>query len=242
MNAQQYDFTLPAYGSVELAVSGSMVKLLDSNGRVKIFTDSGASVQCDPGQGIRNFAFQKLKIVDLSGSANTGFVLVAGSEMIDDRITGEVSVIDGGKGRTAANQAFIGVGAIAGAGAYPHAQIWNPAGSGKNVFVSQIVLTLNTAAAIGCGLSNVQMATQLQKVKSKRYGGADGVAQFRTEANVAQLGGNQYAFYAYLPANQPVVWKPAEPFMLVPGSGLIACPGTVGVTLYATFDIYEEAI
>ena len=62
--------------------------------------DGGSSLSpLYAGQGQRK-EFQRLTVTDKSGAANVVLIIVADDDFIDDRITGEVSVIDGSKART----------------------------------------------------------------------------------------------------------------------------------------------
>jgi len=93
-----YDFTLGAGGSQLISVPGTYFKVLTaSGGTVRVRLDTGESYKLKPGQGARLPAgkwFRDLSIIDTSGGANVGTIFVGDSGSIDDRITGDVSIVD----------------------------------------------------------------------------------------------------------------------------------------------------
>src|SRR5207253_5023923 len=94
----------------QLAI-GSYFKVLSATGTFEVTGDAfGQLGALLPGQGLRleEGQFTRLTFRDTSGAPNLLYVLVAGDGFIDDRITGEVSVIDGEKARTLAGGMFAG--------------------------------------------------------------------------------------------------------------------------------------
>ena len=142
-----YDFNLTAGGSQYLPVVGSYFRIISATGDVSVQQDNGATGgPFQPGRGLKNQNFQALTIFDKSGAANKGVIMVAGADFVDDRITGEVSVIDGGKSRTLSGVAYtFGFSAGAHVGGPPFAILYNPAGSGKNLIVKTCSFSANTA-------------------------------------------------------------------------------------------------
>jgi hypothetical protein len=106
--AKIYPLTIAPNASFTLQVVGDMFKVLSASGAFEVTGDTfGSMGAIQPGQGLDNTPFQRLTFRDTSGGSNTLSVLVAGTDFIDDRITGEVSVIDGGKARTLAGLSFM---------------------------------------------------------------------------------------------------------------------------------------
>lgn len=245
MQAQQYDFSLPASGAQQLAVVGSSIKLLSSTGPIQIQTDTGARVTIQAGQGIRNFDFNLITIVDKSGAANVGMILVADADMIDDRVTGEVSVIDGGKSRVISGGSFLGVAFAVGTAAdFPKVQLLNPAGSGKRVVINQFVIQGESGAGIASIrrydtlLTENLTATNLINKTGTAWAGS---AQLRRMVDVTDVG-STWAGRFRIDVNGPaVVWKATEPFVLLPGAGCLVTVGTVGIGFTAAIEGYEES-
>lgn len=244
MNAQAYDFTLTPFGSVEMAVSGSMLKVLEALGKVIVTTDAGAMVTCEAGQGVKNHDFGRIRLTDKSGSANKGFILVGNADMIDDRVTGEVSVIEGGKVRTEAGRAFTAVMVCNGGGGfYPHCQVWNPAGSAKKMMISQMMVGASIAGVWGGYIHATQLSTAAGFGSSKMSGVPDTVFESKIEprANLA-YGTGQYIGGSYTAAGGTVVYRPAEPLVILPGYGAMIHSNALSSILTASFDGYWEAM
>ena len=149
--AKIYTVVVPAGGMTELAVVGEMFKVLSASGSFIVSADTwGTLGNILAGQGLRDASFTKLQFTDNSGAQNTLRVLVAGQSFIDDRITGEVSVIDGGMSRTLSNQAYVASSnPSSDATTGPAIYLQNPAGSGKNIIVKSIRSSLTTAQSYG---------------------------------------------------------------------------------------------
>src|SRR5688500_10394922 len=128
--AKIYSLVIPASGSFPLLTSGDYFKGLSATGAFETTGDTFRTLGAIlAGQGLEGVAFSRLTFRDTSGASNTLRVLIAGDKFIDDRITGEVSMIDGGKARTISNAAFAwanGCGPIA--AKFSAAQLYNPIG------------------------------------------------------------------------------------------------------------------
>lgn len=245
MQAQPYDFTLPANGSVRIDVVGSTAKLLSASGLVQINTDTGARVSANPGQGIRNFDFGSITLVDKSGAPNNGFILIADADMIDDRITGEVSVIDGAKSRVLSNTAFCrSITFNPGGAAYGTAELWNPAGSLKNLIVEEMTLLQGFAAGayFNVGFGNTAQYGAPATGLSKKAGGVVSLGQIaRNDEAVAGNGlVGQYVFAP--PVNQTVGFGLKEPFIVAPGTTLRVQASFIGSVVSVGFQWFEESV
>jgi hypothetical protein len=245
--AKIYPITIPANGSFVLPAPADYFKVLSATGAFKVRGDSfGEMGALLAGQGLRGVPFQRLDFIDTSGASNELQVLVAGADFVDDRVTGEVSVIDGGKARTRSNTAMtaqIYCGAVA--GQYAHCQLWNPADSGKNAFIEQ--LFLNGAAAQGVSVLShnaaLSTAAGTPRPQSKKVGGAQSALfNYKQNAAAAIPTGQVLGLFA-APANQTILLPFREPFMLPPGQGIVAYVNSVQNTdLNAVFEFFEEAV
>lgn len=179
-----------------------------------------------------------------SATAQTVAFTVGQGDIQKDRISGEVSVINGELARVLANRCFAGQAIQAAvAGQYSHVQLWNPAGSGKRVLVSRLWVSNGTGAPLSFAarLHNAALTTLLNTVPSKLAGGADSTAELRAQAAPAVIPTSKV--YASLIANagdSPAFFL-SEPIVLVPGYGLVLYAGAVNQTMPASFQLTEEA-
>lgn len=243
---QIYQFTIPAGGSFPLQVAGSFFKILSQTGAVGVTGDTFGTIgELLAGQGLREVDFQRLTFRDTTGAANLVRVLVADANFVDDRITGEVSVIDGSRAITMSGRAFMAAvfnTSAAAAGTYPHAQVFNPAGSTKNLIFKSIEGTLNgTTGPLDFMLTQTQIAaaTGGANVVSKKAGGPVTVAVPAMENRAALLAATN-SYVGFPLANVPVLFKPNEPIIVTPGWGLVVRCSTPATWLGANFDFYEE--
>lgn len=240
-SARIYDFSLTAGQSKEILAEGSYYRILTSTGAVEVRRDGGSMLgPIYAGQGERA-EFKRLQLRDLSGAGNVGLVIIADDSFIDDRITGEVSVIDGGKSRTLAGQAFFGyANGTAAAANYMHAQLWNPAGSGKNVIVKSIGVSCATAQAVQIRTLASAMTLSGGNAANKRAGGPSSSAEVRNQVNATILGTTPLATIL-VTANTMFSLTFAEPVVLVPGYGLHTNATVVNTDLPTNYEFIEEA-
>ncbi len=92
-----YPFSIPALGTIYLEVPGNYYKVLSSTGNLSTKRDSSNALQpMYAGRGEKGSTFQRLALTDLSGSINTGLILIASgkAEMVDTtlQLVGAVAV------------------------------------------------------------------------------------------------------------------------------------------------------
>lgn len=210
----------------------------------------GQRVLLQPGQAYRmpnGDTGTRWLIGNLRGEGTiVGRLVIGSGELTDNRVTGSVEVVDGGKSRTLVNMAFMArVGTNGGVGLFPHAQILNPAGSGKNVFVSQIFLATTVAASMGIRPYSVPLATlQNAGALSKDLSGAVSTAQLRIEGSetvLTQTGTNLY-FSGDFAAGQYVNVSLREPILIRPGNGLIAYGTATNNFVTMSAEFVEEPV
>lgn len=241
--AQIYDFTLAAGGSFEILAEGSYYRILSATGSIEVRRDGGSRLApMLPGQGERD-EFQRLTLRDLSGAPNTGFIIVADGTFIDDRITGEVSVIDGEKARTIAGGNYMAaMFSAAVAAQHSHAQLWNPS-SNTRIVVNQLDVTSSVAQQIGvsrhnAALTSVSAGTIINKLLSSA---AVGMGQSRFQSNatiIPTIVGKR----VNVQANQTILYPLRGPIVIPPGWGLTIWGYTVNADVTANADVFEELI
>jgi hypothetical protein len=240
-----YPFALTAGGSQVIMQEGSFFRILTATGALNVtFDDIGPFGPMNVGQGKRG-PFRRLVLTDASGAAaNVGSVVVADTDFVDQTLSGNVSVVDGGKSRTLSNSAFMAtVFQAAVAAQMAHAQLWNPAASGKNLIVEAVsVMTSGASGTFGVGAKNAALATAYNAPAPKLLGGAAPMSLSFTQTNAVSLitaGSQLLAINAT--TNQLVAYRFVEPVVVPPGFGLIAWNNILNTDISANFEFFEEA-
>lgn len=241
-----YQFTVPAGGAFALQAIGSYFKVQAATGQVEVRGDTFGTVGVLlPGQGMRGSAFGRLEFRDLSGSANMVTVLIAGSDFVDDRISGSVEIIDGGRTRTMAGEAFTAFGQhqVSVAANRPIVQLWNPPGSGRNAFIKSAIYSSNTAQFVGITPAPVQLGALFGQAKAKSQSKPDGATQVRNVQQAAYPG-SPNLFSGYIQANGVLQLTMQEPLMIAPGEGLgvFGADTSLNNLLTVCFELVEEAV
>ncbi|WP_454902726.1 hypothetical protein [Variovorax gossypii] len=160
------------------------------------------------------------------------------------RISSTVQVVDGGLRRTLAGSAFMGaVYKAPVASQYSRVQLWNPAGSGKNLILKSTTAGSATAQALKGAFYNTAFGT-LVATPSKLNGGAPGAAMFGTDAGAATLFPSMTAVsdYVFAAASLSSFRILQEPLLIGPGKGYVMETSTTNVDVLAVFEWTEEAI
>lgn len=239
---QTYDFTLAAGGAIQIPATGSFFRVQSATGKVNVTAEFGALKGLGVGQGARS-PFRILQIQDASGSANVGTIIVGDAEFVDDRISGEVSVIDGEKSRALAGGMFSGAASI---GLLPglnsHIQLWNPAGSGKNLILNQIQIGSNVGTQYAFGFLSAPLTTDFTStgLGNKRQGASGGAAMLKTQFNATPLMTTVlHMGYLLASANYLIPIKGA--FVILPNSGMTVQNLIANTSLIGTFEWIEES-
>jgi len=172
MNAQNirdYNFTLAANATQNLDVPGDYLKVISATGAIRVRTVEGWMKDLLPGQGVKGLDFQRLILEDRSGAANVGTIAVGigADSIVDDRVTGDVSVIDTVNqacqyitGGTTAITAFNAQQLVAPTpGIAPvirHAIITGNPGAGGSIN-GNLVAALTAPTSFGAALNQVQL-------------------------------------------------------------------------------------
>ncbi|MGC1173121.1 hypothetical protein [Polaromonas sp.] len=226
---------------MQLLVQGDYLRIMDSTGAVEVITEGYRLGPIKAGQGQRNSPFTRVQIVDKSGAPNIGNVLIADSDFVDQRINGDVSVIDGGKNRTVAGGSYMGGGfSTAGVGVYAQLQLWNPAGTGKRLVVNQVQWGATSATAIFMKEASASIGGALLVIANKMTGGAAGVAQVRAATAGAAMAG--YFDCAYVQASSQNVLEFSDPYVIAPGYGLTLQCSESNKEIGGVFEFFEELV
>lgn len=245
--AKIYPFTIGAYEALPLMVQGSYFKILSATGMVDVTGDTFGTVEAlQAGQGLRGQDFRRLVVRDRSGGENMVRLLVSDDQFIDDRISGEVVVIEGNKGRSIAGKAFTATSLFgaAGAGNVNQTALYNPVGSGVRLVVNNIVagtsqggqLSISTGQGVPLGVSSAP------RKKDVSASAVNSVAvKYDAIATDAALGGTVVIALS-LAAGQSMALPIQEPFIVREG-GFLAVKTTAGSQdLIASVQFYEESV
>jgi hypothetical protein len=239
----QYDFTLLAGEAKQYEVKGRFIKYKSGLGMIRVRMSKGGYVDLLPGQGVNHVDYENFIITDKSGAGNTGVVLAGDYAFQDDRITGTVDVVDGGKSRTLANTAFQGTTAgLSNAGEYPHAQLWNPVSSTKRLIVKQVFMSSTVQQQVALVFHNAALTSLTATAQSKLANAASSVAETRSQSSATLLGIGAGFVAPYLAASGNMVVTFTEPIILLPGWGLVLRGGVVASQINAAFEFIEELL
>jgi len=136
---------------------------------------------------------------------------------------------------------FIGTMNIAAAAAqYTHAQLKNPAASGKILLLRRVVIAAGAGMIVGIGRYDGDLASLSAAVANKRIGSTvANVGQVRFANNAAKL---LTAFkHVAVPTNDARSYSFPSPFVISAGQGIGVFAGTVQVEMFATFEWDELA-
>lgn len=241
----QFDFNVGANQSQHIDVVGTFIKYKAGTGTIRVRLNGGGYIDLLPGQGVNNVNFTSVDVQDRTGAQNAGTILAGIYDFRDDRITGTVDVVDGGKSRTVANMAFMGTMYQPGlANNMAAVQLFNPVGSVKNLVIEQVTVTSpNGSGGFGISLLNgtLTASTVGNFAKSKLSGGADSVARTYSGVSAGQQGGPLCGIDTAVKS-----FKFTEPLIVVPGWGVVVTNVTLvadnTASLSASFEFYQDQI
>lgn len=214
----------------------------------------GEAVYLQPGQAYKMPAAMRGKVVswiirNLKGEGTiNGVILMGEGEFQDNRVSGSVEVIDGGRNTTMAGRAFMLAGGVLGGanqcGAWG---LWNPANSGKQLVISAYAASSAVAGAVSVRNTVVQLAQDNgARGAQKKIGGAaiPGVARYMQESmvNGVRRAGEEDYDYSFIQPNSTLLRTFKEPIIVMPGAGLHMLFQTTASILNGTFEWVEEPV
>lgn len=244
-----YTVAVPANGSLQMQVTGRYLRVNACTNPITVSIDGiGTLGAIGAGQGIKLPAsvepFQRLMFTDASGAINNITFIVADADFVDNTVIGSVNVIDGGKSRTLANQAFLGVAtASASAANLTHVLLNNPSAA-KNCLVKAYRISADVSTYVVGGVFQFVLGTTLiGNLPSKLAGGAVSASQMlynnaQAVLQVPAVRGEQ----VFVAANSTVSVVLQEPIVLSGSKSLVFAPTTVNCGLSVALEIVEEAV
>lgn len=259
-----FTLTLAANESREVAISGEyfelrnalspivLIELLDRSGGVIARLDNP-----EQSDFVRPGRYETIRITNgataqtikhFYGSGDAGSRRTSGTVTVLGTVgvTGNVAIVDSEKSRTLLGVVFEGNPAIGGVAAeYSRVQLFNPVGSGKNLIVTEVLLTTNVSAGYTLYANSASLLTNVTATRtgSKKMGGALGVATAFVETGAA-VGVKSFGTLSSLvtTAGVPIVLAPKMPYIVPPGFGMVAETSGVNITLNMDVSWFEEAI
>lgn len=239
-NTQIYDYVIPAGGSVQILTEGTYFRILSSTGPVEVDADTYGNILVLAGQGIKDQPFKRLFLNDKSGQQNAVSLVISDGSFVDDRITGEVSVIDGELSKTLAGNLFSStIYSPPVAAKYSASQLFNPMDSGKNIIVGQLFFSSGaTATSVGLAFENAPLTTDVSSLSigGKKSGGGVGEALAKVEAKNGRFTSN--IFSISIQANSYFPWLPKGQLVITPGWGmtLVNSTANLGIAMQCEFE------
>lgn len=242
-----YPLTIGAYKALPIMVQGSFFKILSSTGAVDVIGDTFGSIEyLMPGQGLRGKDFNRITIIDRSGGSNMVRLLIGDDQFIDDRISGDVVVIDGNKGRSIAGKAFTATSEFgaAGAGNVNQVALYNPVGSKVRLVINNIVagtsqggkLSISTGQGVPLGVSSAP------RTKDVSASAANSVAvKYDATDTDAALGG-VIVIALSVAAGQSMALPIQEPFIVREGGFMAVKTTEASQGLVSSMQFYEESV
>lgn len=238
--------TLAASETWRLRIVADYFRLSASNYpvNVRLFRDNrelGAMANFQAGDYVAGVAFDQIAIENGS-TAQSVTAQLAGGGVGSDRVLGEVSVISGEVSRSEAGVSYGGYGEQPAVAAnYPHVQLWNPLGSGKNLIVNEVAASSGNGGQLFLASHNAAIGSlAAYQASAKKFGGSASVAQLRNGALAAFVG--TYLFGAWWGPNALYTVALTEPYVIPPGQGLLALNSVVNTTVMCGFQYYEKAV
>lgn len=255
--SRNYDFSLAAgIGSARLIQAiGTRCKLLAATGPMEVRTDQGAVYSLLPGQGFNmpaGEAFREIFLANKQAGAVSGTIFVGDETFIDDRITGDVSIIDNAAAKTSAGRQYIGSAFTPALGA----GVWGILGlraGASAVAIRRLTISSTTAGQMlwGCmtGTPTANYNAGLGAMQNKAFGQAASLAVrwsatgAAASPTVGELPGLQVFAQVNCTANVDNMLFDSEntPILLQPNNSIWVFGGTANRDLIVTFDMEEMA-
>jgi hypothetical protein len=251
---QLYDITITASQTRQLDARGNYFYYYagSAGGADPTITlrglSSGLRIVLKPGQAFRlpaGSSENSWVMTNYAGAATIlGSVIVGNGEITDNRVTGSVEVVDGGKNRTNAGTAFSSaISSGAGVAAqYAHCGIWNPSGSGKNVIIERLIISTAAASVVQYGTATNYIGSLNGGASSKKSGGTASTGQASFGNSATNLpSGFSYMGILQINANVPFDLVLKEPIIVQPNAGFAVANATTNTSLTITTEFFEES-
>jgi hypothetical protein len=192
---------------------------------------------------LRDTPFKAITIT--SAQAQTVRIAFGSGEAGTRRTSGVVQVVDGNRSRTIAGGSYMWRPSSTGAN-FNAAQIYNPAGSGRNIVVDAILITANAAAPVSLARTSTQLANNsINPAQNLLIGSASAtVALLKVESLASLPYATTTLVSAFVQANngQDLTTLLRRPIVIQPGQGLVMLSEAVAAAISGGVSFFEESI
>lgn len=129
---------------------------------------------------------------------------------------------------------FLGASQAATANEYSHIQLFNPSGSGVEVYIDSVEVGVSATGAVYKNIYNTALGTQVGNGVNKDAGSSASSAIMYKDTDLSVLGGTTGVFVISA-TGQPVDLVNNHPIRLSEGEGFLIVRGGVNNDLFATF-------
>jgi hypothetical protein len=251
---QYYDITISASGNdFQVGATGRFFYYLNgstggADQTIKVRAgNSGLSFLLKPGQSITlDDSEKKPDTWYISNYAKQavilGQILTGEGSFTDNRISGSVEVIDGGKNRTLAGGAFSAASSANPTAAnYAFSYLYNPAGSGKNVIVNDMQVSSTTGQTIYVVTGTGVPPGIAYAGTSKKAGSGLASAAVKYEGAQAAYPGTNVLFANAVAAATPQRIQLTDPIVLTLGAWICITATVVNTDLQCSRQFFEES-
>lgn len=247
-----FPFTVDASGAAfRIPAAGQYIRYLSVSAgiispQIEVSGDRAGRVLLLPGQDALMAEANQEWTINNPGDVDIEGMLVIGEKnerLTDGRVQGDVSIIDGGKARTLADEAFIFNAYAAGVAAeYSHLQLWNPVDSGERFIVKSFNAYSSSAGYLRLHRHDAALAQDVSGgVVSKNFKASPGTcAALGKYDQLAAIVGDVIKNFI-CEANIYYHEVLQEPIVIHPGYGLIAIAETANIPIGFSCEFTKEA-
>lgn len=231
--------SLEGFGFYVVAADGPIIaELREIDGRVD---QSGLLL---PGQGLQGAnRYEAVRVINMHTAAQTIQIYSGARSFVDNRnvgiveVSGVVSVDPVPNSVYPAFEKFVG--GSPGAGNYAHGQLYNPVGSGVDLYVQEVTYSSNADAIVYMQRYDTQLSSDLGSGVAVRDSADISKGNIRREYPASLLGGTAWMRVTRGLANTSKELGLVQPMKLKEGEGLILKNNSVGSSCYFSFK-WEE--
>jgi len=138
---QQYTYTIPANGSVQIPASNDNFIIQAASGPLAVRGNTfGRLSGVVAGQGLKMVPFDRLELFDESGAPNTVTLLMSPAEFVNQTFSGSVTIVGGvlTDAQLRASPVFVRDRMEAPSGTWTNAALWGAANTSVNIFTAGV--------------------------------------------------------------------------------------------------------
>jgi hypothetical protein len=239
-------FTIAAGETKTFERGGRYLEIIDAAGPLSIILSDQNGGRADAAKDVLSgtymgTAFAKFEVY--SATAQTVELFITDTTGGTKRQPGVVRIIDGEREKVSGGTAFRMIAqTTTGAAGTAMLQAFNPAGSGRNVYINGVSIGSSAADNYSVFTTTTQNTNFAANSRSLDVTGADGVTTYRFDNSGQVMAGVRLITSGFLQASAERELRFTRPVLLRPGYGLTVQAATLATTLRATWDLEELAV